>query len=118
MNTKRFIALSGVLAAALALPIGGTAESSEFLAAQNLGSSATSKLIVDVKGLQSRQGTVMIGIYDTETGFETETGYKGQTAPVSAKTTHITFDGLPVSEYALKVFHDKDADGELNTHAF
>jgi uncharacterized protein (DUF2141 family) len=116
MNTKRFIALSGVLAAALALPIGGTAKSSEFLAAQSFGSSATSKLIVEVEGLETLQGTIMVGLYDTEAGFESEEEFRGQTVSVSAETTRITFEEVPVGDYALKVFHDEDADGALDTN--
>lgn len=38
MKTKRFIILSGIFATALALPLGGTAKSTESLTAQSFGS--------------------------------------------------------------------------------
>ncbi|MGB3457619.1 MAG: DUF2141 domain-containing protein [Litorimonas sp.] len=115
MNTKRFLALSATLAAALALPLG--TEASEFLAAQSAGGSGvSSQLTVAVEGLDTTDGQILIGLFDTEDGFETEAELIGRTVPVSGTTTKIVFEDLPVGDYAIKVFHDEDADGELDTN--
>ncbi len=114
--TKRSIALAGALAAALALPLGAKAQTSAFLAAQSAGGTAASKLILKVEGLESRQGQLLVGLYDTESGFEAEQETIGKTVPVDGETTQIVFDGLPVGNYAIKVFHDEDGDSELDTN--
>ena len=116
MNTKRFIALSGGLAALLALPINGVAKASEFLAAQSHGGTSTAALTVTVTGLDSDDGQIMVGLYDTESGFETEQEFMGQTKTVSGDSVSLTFDDLPVGRYAVKVFHDEDSDNALDTN--
>jgi uncharacterized protein (DUF2141 family) len=116
MNTKRFIALSGSLAALLALPISGAAKASEFLAAQSYGGNSTAELTVTVTGLETEDGQIMVGLYNTENGFKTEQEFMGQTQSVSGDSVSLTFDDLPVGRYAIKVFHDKDSDNSLDTN--
>ncbi|MEM7729271.1 MAG: DUF2141 domain-containing protein [Pseudomonadota bacterium] len=116
MNTKAFLALSATLAVALAIPV-GQAGASEFLRAQTAGGSAQSELVLEVQGLDSMDGQILVGLFDTEAGFESEQEVLGRTVPVSGETTRITFDDLPVGNYAIKVFHDEDSDGELDTNA-
>jgi len=118
MKTKRFIALSSLLAASLALPFGGAAKGSEFLAAQSVGGTITSELSVNVKGIQSNEGTIMIGLYNGEDDFEAEQALIGRAVPVSGESARITFEALPIGNYALKVFHDEDSDGVLDRNGF
>lgn len=118
MKTKRFIALSGALAAILALPLSGAAEASEFFAAQSQSGAAYADLTIDVKGLDNAKGDILIGLYNSEDGFKSEDEMRGQAVPVNAKTVKVTFDNLPVGRYAVKVFHDIDKDGKLDTDLF
>ncbi|MGB6231694.1 MAG: DUF2141 domain-containing protein [Litorimonas sp.] len=115
MNTKRFLALSAALAVALALPV-GSLKASEAPSTQTVGGTAASQLVLDIVGLETREGQVLVGLYDTENGFETEVERLGRTEPVGGDAARIVFDGLPSGDYALKVFHDEDSDGELDTN--
>lgn len=116
MNTKRFIALAGALAATLALPIGGSAKASEFLAAQSQGGSSYAKLVLRVEGLSGPDGQLLIGLYDTETGFQTGQEFIGKTVKVDDTAVEVVFENLLVGRYAFKVFHDANSDGQLNSN--
>jgi len=116
MNTKRFIALAGALAATFALPIGGSAKASEFLAAQSQGGAAHAKLVLRVEGLSNSDGQLLIGLYDAEDGYKTDQELIGKTVKVDDTAVEVVFDNLLVGRYAFKVFHDENSDGELNTN--
>lgn len=118
MKTKRFIALASALAASLALPFGGTAKASEFLAAQSQGGAAQSSLVLKVEGLETARGQLLIGLYNSENGYETREEMIGRVVPVSNDTAIIRFEQIPVGQYAIKVFHDEDNDGKLDKGAF
>ncbi len=81
-------------------------------------SAQTSQLTLEVRGLDKIKGQLMIGLYNDEDGFEAEQDFKGRTIPVTAETEQVVFDALPTGRYAVKVFHDEDRDGELDTGLF
>ncbi len=81
-------------------------------------STQTSRLTLEVRGLDTLEGQLMIGLYNDENGFETEQDFKGRTVPVTAETEKVVFDALPTGRYAVKVFHDEDRDGKLDTGMF
>ncbi len=114
MNTKAFLSLSAVFAAALAQPHG--TQATPIQSAQGASGSAQSDLVLEVEGLETMDGQILVGLFDSEAGFEAEQEMIGRTVPVSGETTRITFDDLPVGNYAIKVFHDEDSDGKLDTN--
>ncbi len=73
---------------------------------------ATVTVIVD--GLRSDGGAVEISLYDSEDGWN-ETGAR-ETARIDASgRVRAVFDALPAGDYAVRVFHDADGDGQLDT---
>lgn len=117
MKTKRFIAIASALAASLALPIGGTAKGSEFLAAQSQSGTTYADLIVRIEGLETTQGQLMVGLYDSESAYENDSEFEGGAFPIERNKALIRFEDIPVGHYAIKVFHDEDMDGRLSTGA-
>ena len=115
MARSRLITATALIAAALVMPAGHTAQASEFLAAQSRGGATTAHLTLKVTGLQAAKGQLLVGLYNSEAGFEEERDMDGRTVPVRRATETITFENLPVGDYAIKVFHDKDSDGKLDT---
>ena len=75
----------------------------------------SSSLTVRITGLKDEDGEVLVGLYNTKAGFESENDVMGRTVPVNARTESVTFNGIPAGDYALKVFHDEDSDGKLDT---
>lgn len=69
---------------------------------------------VIVDGLRSNAGAVEISLYDSEAGWNgtgaLETALIEAPGPVRA-----VFDALPAGDYAVRVYHDADGDGQLDT---
>lgn len=59
----------------------------------------------------------MIAVYDKEDAFLSDDGMK-TAVKLAASTEGVshTFSGLAAGSYAISVFHDVDADGELDTN--
>lgn len=114
MKRTKFLAVSAAFATLLALPLGGKAQSSAFLDVQSAGGQSYSELTVEVRGLASASGNVLVGVYESQTAFEEEQAFRGEQVSASTGTVLISFDKLPVGDYAIKVFHDQNSDGELD----
>ena len=114
----RFLSRAAVAAlVVLAAPFAITtpAQAAEPSAGMGEAARPTSQLTLEVRGISKLRGQLMVGLYDDEAGFENEVELQGRTIPITSETQRITFDRLPVGRYAIKVFHDKDADGKLDT---
>ena len=109
--TTRILALSAVLASTLVLP----ARSADPDAPTSTAMRGDASLIVQITGLEDLEGELLIGLYNSEAGFESENDLVGRTVPVDARTESVTFRGIPAGDYAIKVFHDEDSDGKLDT---
>lgn len=70
---------------------------------------------VEVSGLKSDKGQVMIGLYNSEKQF-LKTIYKGSVAAIKDNKAKTTFSNLPKGEYAVSVFHDENGNGKLDTN--
>ena len=74
------------------------------------------KLTLTVTDIANHKGNLMIAVHD-------EAGYDGQPVtatmkPVSGDTASATFEDLAPGQYAIKLFHDVDGDGEMDTNPF
>ncbi len=77
--------------------------------------SAQFNLKVEVTGLKSNKGQVMIGLYNSENDFLKKT-FKGNVVLISDKKAIITFSNIPKGEYAVSVFHDENSNGKLDSN--
>jgi len=76
-------------------------------------------LTVEVSGLKDATGNVYIAVYDSDSTWLSDTTVLSKKVVISE-----ALDGelvrtelqLPLGEYALSVFYDKDDDGELDTN--
>ena len=76
-------------------------------------------LTVEVSGLKDATGDVYIAVYDSDSTWLSDTTVLSKKVAISE-----TLDGdlvrtelqLPLGQYALSVFYDKDDDGELDTN--
>jgi uncharacterized protein (DUF2141 family) len=79
----------------------------------------TGILVVEISGLKDATGNVYIAVYDSDSTWLSDTTVLSKKVPISD-----ALDGqlvrtelqLPLGEYALSVFYDKDNDGELDTN--
>lgn len=95
------------------------------------GASTTADLEVDIAGIRSGAGTIMIGLYDSAGGFNaaiehcTEGGLlndKGRLAGMALRAAsggrRVVFAQLPPGRYAVIVFHDENDNGRLDENGW
>lgn len=78
-----------------------------FISAQNV------KIAVSVSGLKSNSGTVKVGLYNSEGTF-LKTVYKSLSSEIKNDKAVVTFENLPVGEYAISTYHDENNNGKLD----
>ena len=78
------------------------------------GQNATADIKVVVHNIESNEGSIMIGLYNSANTFLKEGGYKYLTIPAKKGSIETTFKDVPYGEYAISLFHDKDDNKELN----
>lgn len=72
-------------------------------------------LRLKVTGIAAPTGQVMIALFDSEDGFEDETPIDDAVVSVSGDKIRVRFRGLAAGDYAIKLFHDENGNGELDT---
>jgi len=84
-----------------------------------LAEDLTGILMVEISGLKDATGNVYIAVYDSDSTWLSDATVLNKKVAIAA-----ALDGdlvrtelqLPLGEYALSVFYDKDNDGELATN--
>ena len=74
-------------------------------------------LTVSVDSIAKTQGTIVLGLFDEGT-YSGDGAVDGANLKVEGNTVSVTFEGLEPGEYAVKLYHDVNDDGEMNTNPF
>jgi len=75
----------------------------------------TFNLTVNITGLNSDKGKVMIAIYNGEAQF-LNTRYKSAMVKSTDKKVTYVFEGIPKGEYAVSFFHDENDNNKMDTN--
>lgn len=73
-------------------------------------------MIVRVTGLNSDQGQVAVALTDSEKNFGQDLPFRGAFGRISGGRSEVKFEGVPFGEYAVKCFHDRNANAKLDTN--
>ncbi len=76
-----------------------------------------SDLTVNVEGIKTAQGMIMLGLFDEAT-YNGDGAVGGASVTVEGGSISTTFEGLAPGEYAVRLYHDVNGDGEMNTNPF
>lgn len=74
-------------------------------------------LTVTVEGISQAKGTIMLGLFDEAT-YNGDGLLNGANLKVESDRVTVTFEGLDPGEYAVRLYHDLNDDGEMNTNPF
>lgn len=76
------------------------------------------QVILHLQQIQSATGNIKIAIFNQAVGFPTDQtkAYKLITIPAQKGQVKFSLGKLPPGKYAIAVFHDENADGQLNTN--
>ena len=78
---------------------------------------AASDLTITVEGIAQTQGAIMLGLFD-EDSYKGDGAVNGAVLAVESASVTVTFDDLAPGEYAVRLYHDLNEDGEMNTNPF
>jgi uncharacterized protein (DUF2141 family) len=75
------------------------------------------KLVIKFNGMNSNNGNVKIALCNSDANYQNhKSPFIGKTIPIENNSAIIEIDDLPFGEYAVKAFHDEDANDDLNTN--
>jgi uncharacterized protein (DUF2141 family) len=85
---------------------------------QNQTFAGSSQLIIDVSGLApEKTGTVNLSLDSSRAAFlSRELPLRTAKVAAAGESVRIVVAAIPAGEYAIKVFHDVNGDGELATN--
>lgn len=72
-------------------------------------------ITVNVTGLDSSKGKILMGLYNTEKEF-LKSSYKDNIKNIEAKTCTVIFDNIPSGTYAISFIHDENSNGKMDTN--
>jgi uncharacterized protein (DUF2141 family) len=78
---------------------------------------SASDLTVKVEGISKAQGSIMLGLFNEAT-YNGDGSVNGANLKVESDSVSVTFEGLAPGEYAVRLYHDLNDDGEMNTNPF
>ena len=76
-------------------------------------SEGEASLTVTVEGL-APQGAVMMALFDAPDAWDGGEAVAGQRVAVDGSSVTVEFGALPAGDYAIRMYHDVDGDGELD----
>ena len=77
----------------------------------------TARVVVVVLGLPSAQGQVMLQLARSEQDYESDgPPFRLARAPIEGDRAEWIFEDLPFGEYAVRAFHDANANEKLDTN--
>ena len=72
-------------------------------------------LTVSFDGISKRQGVVLLALFDSKAAYDANTDpVRTLTLPATGGDFAVTLAGLKPGLYAVKSFHDRDANGKMN----
>ena len=77
----------------------------------------TTELTVQLEGLKSDEGDLMIALYDSSANWLSKSIMGKISDIVDGKAT-VVFEEVPYGIYAISSFHDEDSNGKLNSGVF
>jgi uncharacterized protein (DUF2141 family) len=74
-------------------------------------------ITVNVTGFKAQTGAVMAALVDAQ-GYQGGQPLRGKRVDVIGEAITMNFQGLPAGEYAVRMYHDVNGDGKMNSNAF
>ncbi len=86
-------------------------------AAPTITDATTSSLTVKVTGLNSDEGTLKIGVYNSEGTWLANSQYR-QITDIENRTATVVFENIPEGTYGISTYHDENNNSELDKGLF
>lgn len=85
------------------------------LAAMLTQTAQAESLTVVISGVEETEGEIRLALFDSEEAFDNGgEPAQGRLAPATAEDVTVVIEDIPAGEYAIKLYHDADGNGELD----
>jgi uncharacterized protein (DUF2141 family) len=79
------------------------------------GNAQSYDLTVHINNLDSNEGQVLVGLYDSEKTF-LKTSFKGEASTIKNNACTVVFKNVPAGIYAVSYVHDENNNGKMDTN--
>jgi uncharacterized protein (DUF2141 family) len=79
-------------------------------------SSGASTLTLTYSDIETREGAIMVALFDSEAAYDGGAPVRVAMVPANAASVTISIEGLTPGRYAIKSFHDIDGDHRMSTN--
>jgi len=73
----------------------------------------TGTINIEISNISNEKGNIMVGLYNSEKTWLGKL-YTGTVSEIKKGKANATLSYIPEGTYAIAVYHDEDADGELD----
>ena len=77
---------------------------------------ADTELTLTVTSIDNHQGTLMVAVFDSADAWSGGSPVAGARIDVSSDTASASLGTLPAGQYAIRMYHDVNGNGELDTN--
>ena len=81
------------------------------------GEDVTAPLTIELTGLKP-QGTIRMAIFDSKEGYDSGKALGGRDLDVDSDVESVTLESLKPGTYAIKLYHDVNDNGTMDTNPF
>lgn len=74
------------------------------------------ELTLEIQGISPSEGTLMIAVFDSRDAWDGGAPVRGMRASVDGETLSALVEALPPGRYGVKMYHDVNGNGELDTN--
>lgn len=74
------------------------------------------ELTVSVSGIGEVRGQLVVGLFASGEAWDSGESFAGRRVAVEGNSVSFSFGPVPAGEYGIKLYHDIDGDGELDTN--
>lgn len=75
-------------------------------------------LSINVSGFEALEGAVMVALFADKDSYQSDAPLQGQAASIEGDQVTVNFQNLKPGQYAFKLFHDVNNNGQLDTNSF
>jgi len=77
----------------------------------------TATVTIELAGLQP-QGQVMMQVFNSEAAYGAGEALTARQIPITGATATVEFADVPPGQYAVRLFHDVNGNGQFDTNPF
>ena len=107
----QIIAAAALTLPVLALPVPGSV-------AQASATAEAATLTISLTDIEAPQGRIMLALYEGAAGYDGGKPVRGAAIEVSGTSTSTVITGLAPGLYGVKLFHDVNGNGKMDTNPF